>query len=138
MKPLSRRAAVALPVAIVLPAAAATASPDAKLLAACATYRGIMDQIRAVEAQPDPAFGSAESKMRERILSDLCIRMDDALRAIASIPAATPAGMAAKGALVLSFLPQACCDFELEADCAEILVVLSLSRDAVSLQGRPA
>ncbi|PHK93795.1 hypothetical protein CR162_16905 [Pseudoroseomonas rhizosphaerae] len=138
MKTLSRRAAVALPAAIALPAAAATASLDAKLLGACATYRGIMDQIRAVEAQPDPAFGSAESKIRERKLSDLCIRMDDALLSIASIPAATPAGMAAKGDLVLSFLPQACSDFELTADSPEILVALSLAHDAVSLQGRPA
>lgn len=131
-------AAICLPVAGGFEAPTAAASLDADLLAACAAYQGIMQEIRAEEALPGQAFGSVESMRRERKISDLCTQMDEALRAIADIPAATPAGIAAKGALVLAFLPKACGDFELDEDSSEILVVLSLARDAAALQGRPA
>lgn len=137
MKAASRRSAAASPALIALPEGAAP-SPDAKLVTALGAYRAAVDQQTAHIASPHHPFGTAETKAREDRLAQLCKATDKALLAIAEIPAETPEGLAAKGALVLAILPRELDIHDLEERDPEIQLVLSLARDAVALHGRAA
>jgi hypothetical protein len=111
--PLSRRAALAAPVALAAATAgAAPTHPDAALIAACEELKAAERATR--EADAAPSCSDAE-------MHAVCRRWSAAVEAVSDLPATTPAGVRAKAEAVLIALRREVTVFPgetFEASCA--------------------
>ena len=131
-------AAAAALLAVPAGAVAMESNPDAELIAVHRSFRAAVRQEAAFGEAPSYPFGSPENEAKEKRLGDAILTQNEAVKASATLPARTLAGIRAKADLVAAALPKGLESFQLDENSPEIKLVMSLVNDLLRLSGEVA